>query len=176
MNWQDRIVDIRKVPASELRANPSNWRTHPPAQRAALGELLDQVGIVAPLLLNQRSAAAGWPEEEQPTLIDGHLRQDMAEGDQVVPVVMLDLSPQEEALVLATLDPVGAMAGADGERVAELLARVGEQPDHIASLIAQVADASGAIAPGFIPESEPPRGLDEKRKATCPECGHEFEI
>jgi hypothetical protein len=29
MNIKDRIRELRRVPASSLRPNPKNWRTHP---------------------------------------------------------------------------------------------------------------------------------------------------
>lgn len=32
---RDRVVDFRRVPASELLPNPKNWRIHHDAQRAA---------------------------------------------------------------------------------------------------------------------------------------------
>jgi hypothetical protein len=36
MTMRDRVQELRRVPASELRANPKNWRRHPPAQQEAL--------------------------------------------------------------------------------------------------------------------------------------------
>ena len=41
-----------------------------------------------------------------------------------MPVLYVDLDPEEEALVLATLDPIGAMAGRDDEKLQALLADV----------------------------------------------------
>ena len=41
-----------------------------------------------------------------------------------MPVLYVDLEPDEEALVLATLDPIGAMAGRDDEKLRALLADV----------------------------------------------------
>ena len=35
--FQDRIKELRRVPASQLRANPSNWRKHPPSQQRMQG-------------------------------------------------------------------------------------------------------------------------------------------
>ena len=37
----------------------------------------------------------------------------ISRGEPTVPVLYVDLAPEEEALVLATLDPIGAMAGRD---------------------------------------------------------------
>lgn len=162
--WQDRIIELRHVRPSELRANPANWRTHPEGQRAALGELLSTVGVVQPLLLNLRTAGAGWPEGEEPTLVDGHLRQDLAaagQPDEAVPVIVVDLTPDEERMVLATLDPLGAMADADGERVAQLLDRLGQHGDGVAALLDRVRDQAGV----FQVEPTTPPALTKDRGA-----------
>jgi len=41
---RDRIKELRRVPARELRPNPKNWRSHPPAQQDALRGLLAELG------------------------------------------------------------------------------------------------------------------------------------
>ncbi len=57
-------------------------------------------------------------------VVDGHARVALAlaRGEATVPVLYVDLDPAEEALVLATLDPIGAMAGRDDEKLRTLLA------------------------------------------------------
>ena len=40
MKIRDRIKELRRVKASQLRPNPKNWRTHPQAQRDVLCGLL----------------------------------------------------------------------------------------------------------------------------------------
>ena len=42
--FRDRIVELRRVPARELIANPRNWRRHPARQAAALRGVLEEVG------------------------------------------------------------------------------------------------------------------------------------
>lgn len=44
MKIRDRIVELVRVPASELVPNPKNWRTHPTAQADALKGVLAEVG------------------------------------------------------------------------------------------------------------------------------------
>ena len=105
MDIRDRIVDFRRIKASELRANPRNWRTHPPAQQAALHGILAEVGYVDALLA--RPLADGSLE-----LIDGHLRAETT-PDSLVPVLIVDLNDEEAAKVLATFDPLSAMAETD---------------------------------------------------------------
>lgn len=50
MNIRNRIKELRNVPASELRPNPRNWRTHPTEQVDALKGILatfDPLGAMA---------------------------------------------------------------------------------------------------------------------------------
>jgi hypothetical protein len=42
---RDRIVELRRVRAAELRPNPRNWRRHPKRQREALRALLSEVDL-----------------------------------------------------------------------------------------------------------------------------------
>ena len=43
---RDRVVELRRVRAGDLRPDPRNWRRHPPGQRAALSRMLDRLGYV----------------------------------------------------------------------------------------------------------------------------------
>ena len=52
---------------SELEDNPANWRTHPPAQAAALSAVIDKVGWAGACLFNEATGR----------LIDGHLRKEV---------------------------------------------------------------------------------------------------
>jgi len=84
--FRDRIVELRRVPARELIANPRAWRRHRARQAAALRGLLQEVGYAdAPLA---RETAGGL------VLIDGHLRAETT-PDQVVPVLVLDENSEE---------------------------------------------------------------------------------
>ena len=68
MQIRDRIKELRRVPARELRPNPKNWRTHPPAQQDALRGVLAEIGYAGALLVREL-------DNESLELIDGHLRQ-----------------------------------------------------------------------------------------------------
>jgi hypothetical protein len=43
VEFHNRIVELRRVRASELRRHPKNWRQHPEGQRSALTELLTEI-------------------------------------------------------------------------------------------------------------------------------------
>lgn len=114
--WRSRIVGHGSVPPSELTTNQRNWRKHPKAQQQALADVLDRVGWVQDVIVNQRTGL----------LVDGHARLELAlrRGEDSMPVVYVDLEPDEEALILATLDPLSAMAEADDDALRALIADV----------------------------------------------------
>jgi DNA modification methylase len=90
------------------------------------------VGWVQQVMVNQRTGY----------VVDGHARieEALSRNEPTVPVLYVDLSAEEEALVLATLDPIGAMATADTERLRELLA---ELVVDDAGLLALLGDLAG---------------------------------
>ncbi len=116
MQIRDRIKDLRRVRASELRPNPRNWRTHPKAQRDTLRGILAEVGYADALLA--RELPDGSLE-----LIDGHLRAETT-PEAEVPVLIIDLDDAEAAKLLALHDPLAGMAEANDEMLAELIAGV----------------------------------------------------
>jgi hypothetical protein len=54
MNVRDRIKELRRVRAAELRPNPRNWRVHPAEQQDALRGLLAEVGYADALCTSYR--------------------------------------------------------------------------------------------------------------------------
>ena len=143
--WRNRIVGHGEAPPEELLANPGNWRTHPPAQQGALAGALDEVGWVQDVIVNRRSGH----------MVDGHLRVELAisRGEPLVPVTYVDLSDEEEALVLATLDPLGAMAGQDKEKLQTLLADVSVDDAGLLALLRSLAPKAGRTDPDAVPET-----------------------
>jgi ParB-like chromosome segregation protein Spo0J len=127
MQIRDRIKALRRVRASELRPNPRNWRTHPQDQRDALCGVLAEVGYADALLA--RELPDGSLE-----LIDGHLRAETT-PDMEVPVLVLDLDESEAAKLLALHDPLAAMAQANDETLAELIAEVETDNDAVRALL-----------------------------------------
>jgi hypothetical protein len=116
---RNRIVASGEEDPEKLLANPKNWRTHSADQESALEGLLEEVGWVSSVIVNRKTGR----------LIDGHLRVKLAtrRKEKKVPVIYVDLSEKEEELVLATLDPLGDLAGIDAKRLEELLGAVDPQ-------------------------------------------------
>jgi len=131
--WRSRIVGTAEEDPRELRANPANWRRHPGAQRNALSEVLQEVGWVTQVIKNVQTG----------NLVDGHVRVELAveRGEPTVPVTYVDLTEDEERLVLATLDPIGALADTDTDALATLVASLsidGELDAMLKSLLPDV--------------------------------------
>lgn len=138
--WQNRIVGTGSQPASAFLANPQNWRLHPQAQQDALEGVLSSVGWVTGVIVNVRTGH----------LVDGHQRvlSAMKQGDETpVPYIEVDLSPEEEALVLATLDPISAMAGADKAQLDGLLRDVQSDDARVQQMLATLAQEHGITPP-----------------------------
>jgi DNA methylase len=142
--WRNRIVGSGEVDPTQLFANPNNWRTHPAAQRNALRGSLETVGWVAQVMVNTVTGH----------VVDGHARiEEAITRGENVPVLYVELSPEEEALVLATLDPIGTMAERDGEKLEALLANVTVDDAGLRRLLAEMAGPKrGLVDPDDVPE------------------------
>jgi len=116
MQIRDRIKDLRRVSAKSLRPNPKNWRTHNTRQRNVLKGILAEIGYADALLARELP-------DGSLQLIDGHLRAETTPNQQV-PVLILDLNDAEADKLLATLDPLAALAGTDQTILDDLLAQV----------------------------------------------------
>ena len=129
--WRNRIVGHGTEAPDQLLANPANWRIHPIAQRNALAAVLDSVGWVQGVIVNRTSGH----------VVDGHLRVALAlsRDEPTLPVAYVELSADDEAIVLASLDPLAAMAGTDKEKLGELLAAAKISDDDLRAAIAEVA-------------------------------------
>ena len=125
--FKDRIKELRRVKAAELFENPKNWRKHPKNQRKALEGALAEIGIADALLATET-------EDGSLMLIDGHLRKELL-PDQEVPVLVLDLNEEESDKLLASLDPLSAMAEMDKDALKSLLDGLETQSEGLADLL-----------------------------------------
>jgi DNA modification methylase len=134
---------------AELDENPRNWRTHPEAQVAALTDVIAEVGWAGACLYNERTGR----------LIDGHARRKVALDKDIplVPVLVGDWSEAQEKTILATLDPLSALAEADALKLDALLREVETGSDAVSALLASLARQS-ALPAG---NPQPGQGGDE---------------
>lgn len=145
--WRNRITRTGDADPATLTPHPRNWRLHADAQRQALAGVLDDVGVVAPVLVNERNGY----------LLDGHLRRELALAAKVpsVAVTYVDLDEREELVVLATLDPLSAMADPDPEQLRGLLDAVQTSNDAVLAMLADLADQNELTA---LPEPDDASG------------------
>lgn len=131
MKIRNRIKGLKQVKASQLAQHPKNWRTHPEGQQNALRGILAEVGMVGAVLARQLPDKT-WQ------IIDGHLRAKTA-GDELVPVLVTDLSDDEVEKVLLSFDAIGDLAERDEENLAELLQNVTTENDALQALFDEMA-------------------------------------
>jgi len=132
MHIRDRIKELRRVRAGDLRPNPRNWRTHPEAQRNALRGILAEVGFADALLV--RELPDGRLE-----LIDGHLRAETT-PDLSVPVLVLDVNEEEAAKLLVTHDLLTEMAEVDACELRNLIASCQFASPEVTAMLAAVEE------------------------------------
>jgi 16S rRNA G966 N2-methylase RsmD len=169
MQIRDRVVELRRVKAGELLPDPRNWRAHPKAQREALQGILAEIGYAGALTARQT------PEGLR--LIDGHLRAETT-PDTVVPVLVLDVTEDEAGKLLASLDPMAAMAQADGPKLDALLRQVQTESQGLADMYTALAEEAGILEPPKIddgPEAQIDRA-EELRKEWGTETGQLWKI
>ncbi len=127
MNIRDRVRELRRVKAAQLKPHPLNWRCHPQAQQDALRGVLAEVGYADALVARELP-------DGSLQLIDGHLRAETT-PEMEVPVLVVDLDDQEAAKLLAVLDPLAGMAQADNDLLAELIEQVDTDNQAVRALL-----------------------------------------
>jgi hypothetical protein len=128
---RDRIIELRRVRAGDLGPHPNNYRLHSGEQRATLRAALDEIGHADALI------AMKLPDGRL-MLINGHMRADI-DRDACVPVLILDVTPEEADKLLLLMDPLAEMAQRDADRIKELLAKVQTQSETLRDLFRRTA-------------------------------------
>jgi hypothetical protein len=136
MQIRDRIRELRRVKAADLRPNPRNWRVHPPKQQDALRGVLAEVGYADALLAREMP-------DGSLMLVDGHLRAETT-PDAIVPVLVLDVNEAEADKILLTHDPLAGMATVSDERLRTLLASVETESGAVRELMAALKEEMNA--------------------------------
>src|SRR5262245_26607699 len=131
------------IDPAELDSHPANWRRHPPEQTTALADVICEVGWAGALLYNERTQR----------LIDGHARKELFAGKDKVPVLIGSWDEDQEKKILATLDPLSALAEADAETLTALLADIQTDSEALQVLLKSLAE--GEVFPFFESELEP---------------------
>lgn len=183
---KDRVVGLEWLDVSEIDDHTGNWRDHPQEQVNALAGVLAEVGVADTLTAYHSERNGG-----RLTLIDGHLRKGLARRKW--PVVVLDVNDAEADYLLATLDPLAAMAQTDPVALDALLDSINSGEAGVQAMLAELAKDAGL----FVPDTSPTQSFEdytdedvekeaerlegkfsgpngEQLEMLCPECGHEF--
>ena len=163
MKIKDRIKELRKVPASQLAKSGYNWRTHSDYQLGLLKDIIEEVGFAGAVLARERP-------DGSLEIIDGHARAELA-GNEEVPVLVLDVTDAEAKKILATYDPIGALAGTDSERLDALLGEVEIASQGVAQMLEQLRAKAEPPEP---PEEFEELGDDIETNRVCPKCGYRW--
>lgn len=142
MKCRDRIVELRRVPASQLAPNPKNWRIHPTNQHNVLRGLLSEIGISA--------AAIAVERPEGLVLSDGHLRSEIA-GNEILPVLIVDLNDAEADQPLTTFDGVSALTTGDPDKLEQLQSEISAKSEAVQAMLDKMAAYNGITAPTVFP-------------------------
>src|SRR3990167_9044687 len=134
MDIRDRVRELRRVKARDLRPNPRNWRRHPKYQREAMAGMLAEVGYADALIARELP-------DGSLILVDGHLRAETT-PDAEVPVLVLDVTEAEADKLLATLDPLAAMAQANQDALLALLPTVEVKGPSTNAMLEALANGS----------------------------------
>jgi ParB-like chromosome segregation protein Spo0J len=138
--FRNKVTGHGIMSVEDLAANPLNWRTHGDAQKQALAGAIDDVGYIRSVTFNKTTGH----------VLDGHLRVKLAleSGVKELPVEFVELSPDDEAKALLTLDPIGAMAGADKANMESLLQMVNSDDERMQELLESIRNTISLPTPG----------------------------
>lgn len=133
--WKNRIVGHGEKPASHFTPHPNNFRNHPARQKSAVRGSLGSLGWIDEVIINKRTGHT----------IDGHERIDeaLANEDAPVPYVEVDLTEEEEAQALLSLDPIAAMATTNRNNAAALLEQINTNNTEVMTFLTGFARDTG---------------------------------
>ncbi len=141
---RDRVKELVRVRAGDLVEHPGNWRTHPKAQLDnewatrrmpvnialhVIQELAKRIFMDDARLLHQK-----WLAGTINAVNEAHDR----DPDAKVPVLVLDVTAAEADKLLATMDPISAMAGRNQDALADLLAKVKTEDEALKRMLADL--------------------------------------
>lgn len=120
-----------------LKPNPYNWRQHPAGQKKILDAVMSEVGNAGAALFNEQTGR----------LLDGHLRRERAieKGEKEIPVLVGSWSEADEKKILATLDPIAAMAEQADALYRELLEGMETESEDLRSWADGLLEELGSV-------------------------------
>lgn len=166
MTIKNRVISQGIKNADEFDFNPLNWRKHPKTQIEALRGILNEVGWVQNVIINERTGH----------LLDGHARVELAlKTKDQVPYISVDLSLEEEKLILAVFDPISAMAEMESEKLAKVLQDIKTDNNVLQEMLNSLAKENNLFEGDDIKFKEYDESIaTDVDMVTCPSCGNSF--
>jgi hypothetical protein len=129
--WQTLVTHLTHEDPEQLLAHPDNWKIHDGNQRQAVEAALEEIGFAGAILVNDQTGH----------VVDGHLRVELAikHGAPSVPVLHLNATETEESMLLASYDPLGALAAADRDKLKDLTATVDPKSEPLKAMLTDLA-------------------------------------
>jgi hypothetical protein len=124
--------------AGDILPHPLNPRTHPDHQKDALVSSLEEFGDVRSVLCYR--TADGRVQN-----IDGHLRASIDPDRPVKVELLTDVTEEEAAALLMTIDPLAQLAAYDAANVDHLRDVVAKDSLTVARVWAQIDEAQAAV-------------------------------
>jgi DNA modification methylase len=147
MEIRNRIKGHRRVRAGDLLPHELNFRRHPDSQKEALRGVYAEIGFA-------RSLLAFELPDGRLKLIDGHLRQDI-DPNMVVDVEILDVTPEEAKVLLATMDPLAGLAENSKAELETLLKQLEPQNEALKKMLEGLAQQHGIVPPLAAGQTDP---------------------
>jgi hypothetical protein len=126
--WKLAIVGEALLDPREIVPHPKNPRLHPQLQAEAMTEVMERVGWVQRVIINE---VTGY-------MLDGHLRVELAlRRGEKVPVQYVRVEPDDEEFVLASFDPIGTAAKVERHRWDDVLGRAAAEGEALRQVLAE---------------------------------------
>lgn len=147
------------IEAGSLSDNPENWRRHPDEQKHTLRDVIrdPEIGWAGACLYNEATGH----------FLDGHLRKAVADPNEKIPVLIGRWSEAAERKILATLDPLAAMALGDAKQFDALAATIEADSLWLRNLIENTARGCDAATDDDTPAAEKTAGAPHLAAMSC---------
>lgn len=133
-DWKNRITGYRMIDLDTIVPNPNNPKEHPEYQKRVLGGLIEEVGVIQNIIVNERTGH----------LVDGECRYflGLENGEKSLPGTVIDVSEEEELKILATYDEITAYAKKNSQKLSDIVGRIVVKADGMRDLIDRIARRS----------------------------------
>lgn len=138
---QDSSTDLRLeyLDPRDLNPNPKNFRQHGGRQRQTMSDIIDEFGMITGIVWNETTG----------NIIDGHMRVEefIERNATTIPVVVCNLSQEQEDAAILYFDRVATMAGVDRELEIELARKAQNDSEALERMRQEILAGTGSMEP-----------------------------